>query len=244
MQLSSPQVREQQTMPANGKMYIAGRGGAVDANQIAHVHVHRDAASQHVAARRRARAGVPDSRRRRLVDDAWRWQAGRRRGIAGGSSKPGATGCSTSSPPWKRAAAGDHRSRAVRPRRRELVTALERVYAALDDEARFRARRSSPWRGLRQPHLHRRHPQFRPPPRAEPRVVDLPGRRARRAARAERRRQVHPALDRRDAPEAVVRAGALRRRSPRPEPAPRCAPASACWPRSLHLSGAVRRART
>ena len=34
MQLSSPQVREQQTMPANGKMYIAGRGGAVDANQI------------------------------------------------------------------------------------------------------------------------------------------------------------------------------------------------------------------
>ena len=101
MQLSSPQVRDQQTMPANGKMYIAGRGGAVDANQILSVHVHRDAPSQHVAARRRARAGVPDSRRRRLVDDAWRWQAGRRRGVAGGSSKPGATVCSTISPPWK-----------------------------------------------------------------------------------------------------------------------------------------------
>ena len=31
MQLSSPQVRDQQDMPANGKIYIAGRGPAVDA---------------------------------------------------------------------------------------------------------------------------------------------------------------------------------------------------------------------
>ena len=33
MQLSSPQMREQQTMPANGNLYIAGRGAAVPANQ-------------------------------------------------------------------------------------------------------------------------------------------------------------------------------------------------------------------
>ena len=41
MQLSSPQMREQQTMPANGKLYIAGRGGAVDAESDAHVRTSR-----------------------------------------------------------------------------------------------------------------------------------------------------------------------------------------------------------
>jgi hypothetical protein len=34
MQLTSPQVREQQAMPANGNFYIAGRGGAVAANSV------------------------------------------------------------------------------------------------------------------------------------------------------------------------------------------------------------------
>ena len=33
MRLSSPQVRDQQDMPANGKTYIAGRGPGIDANQ-------------------------------------------------------------------------------------------------------------------------------------------------------------------------------------------------------------------
>ena len=114
MQLSSPQMREQQTMPANGKLYIAGRGGAVDANQTLDIPLRGDAPSQHVAARRGARARVPDPRRRRVVDRSWREQAGRRRGSTAGARDQARWPVRRAHCARRRAAAGPRRSRAVR----------------------------------------------------------------------------------------------------------------------------------
>ena len=80
-----------------------------------------------------------------------------------------------------------------------------------------------------EPPLHRRQPQLRPPPRAEPRVADRRSRHDHRAPRAQRRRQVDAALDRRD-PAASPRAAALRYGDVGPPSgrAARCARGSAC----------------
>jgi hypothetical protein len=134
MQLSSPQLREQQTMPANGKTYIAGRGGAVEANQILtfvftgmphHRTWPRDVAlglaflilaggAWSTMRGGSTRAAVEDRRREletrrdRLFDELAALEGGQRQGTVD--------------------------SEQFTRRRRELVTALEQVYAALDDE--------------------------------------------------------------------------------------------------------------
>ena len=133
MQLSSPQLREQQTMPANGKTYIAGRGGTVAANQTLtfafsgmphHRTWPRDVAlglaflilaggAWSTMRGGGTRAAVKDRRREletrrdRLFDELTALESGQR-GTVG--------------------------SEQFTLRRRELVTALEQVYAALDDE--------------------------------------------------------------------------------------------------------------
>ena len=231
MQLSSPQMPEQQTMPANGKLYIAGRGGAVPAGTVLRVHVLRAAAPLHLAAQPRARARAADPRRRRVVDRSRRERAGRRDGqrrelearrdrlfdeltALEGEQRAGPV-----DPEQLRGAPARAGGRARTGLRRAGRRGRGRRRASV--EARAWTSTPSPSRG---------HPQFRPPPRAEPRVADLPGRRDRRAARAERRRQVHAAVDRRDAARAVRRAGALRRRTRRATAGRRCAAASACWP--------------
>ena len=108
------------------------RGGG---RSDAHVHVRGAAASPHVAAQRGARARVPDPRRRRVVDRARREHAGRRRGSTAGARGQARPSVRRARRPRRRAAAG-HSSipSSYAMRRRELVAALEQVYAALDDE--------------------------------------------------------------------------------------------------------------
>ena len=134
MQLSSPQMPEQQTMPANGNLYIAGRGGPVPAGTVLRFAFsgmpHQATWPRNVAlalallilaggAWSGFRAGSAGSgrdrerrrleeRRDRLFDELTALEE---------SHREGATD------PLHYAA-----------RRRELVTALERVYAALDEE--------------------------------------------------------------------------------------------------------------
>jgi len=134
VQLASPQMPEQQTMPANGKLYIAGRGGAVGANTVLtftlsglphHTTWPRDAAlalaflilaggawstvrgGSGKSARQDRRRSL-ETRRDRLFDELTALELEHRQGISDGAH--------------------------YAARRRELVTALERVYAALDDE--------------------------------------------------------------------------------------------------------------
>jgi hypothetical protein len=130
--LSSPQMPEQQTMPANGKLYIAGRGPALQAGQTLTFAFdnmpHYSTWPRNVALalavlilaagafsiRAGRRAGRQDRRREleirrdRLFDELTALEGDQRHG------------------------AGDPGHYATR--RRELVTALEQVYAALDDE--------------------------------------------------------------------------------------------------------------
>jgi hypothetical protein len=134
MQLSSPQVRDQQDMPANGKTYIAGRGPAVDANQTLTLNFtgmpHHSTWPRDIALGLaflilavgawstfkggNKRAGVEDRRRsletRRdgLFDELAALEGGHRQGLVDAEQ--------------------------FAARRRELVAALEQVYAALDDD--------------------------------------------------------------------------------------------------------------
>jgi hypothetical protein len=133
MQLTSPQMPEQQTMPANGKFYIAGRGPAVEASQVLtfafsnlphHSTWPRDVAlalafliiaggawSTVRGGRRTAQDDHRrelEARRDRLFDELTALETDDRQGTADPSH--------------------------YAARRRELVTALEQVYAALDDE--------------------------------------------------------------------------------------------------------------
>jgi hypothetical protein len=134
MQLSSPQMREQQTMPANGNMYIAGRGGPVAAGTVL----------------RFAFSGMPHYST---------WPRNVALGLAllilaGGAWSSVRTGGASTVREVQRRALEERRDRLFdelaaleasprdgpvddthyAARRRELVTALERVYAALDDE--------------------------------------------------------------------------------------------------------------
>lgn len=137
MQLASPQVAEQRTMPAQGNLYIAGRGPAVPAGQTLRFHFtgvpHHASwprnltlglavllllAGAWAAVRPAARTSVPDAaaerrsleeRRDRLFEELAALE-GRQRAEAVDSVR-------------------------YAERRRELVDALERVYSALDDEA-------------------------------------------------------------------------------------------------------------
>jgi hypothetical protein len=134
LQLSSPQMGDQQTMPANGNLYIAGRGPAVAAGAVLRFAFsglpHHSAWPRNVAlglallilvggawsAFRGVGVATPrdgqrrelEVRRDRLFDELTALEASHRDGKA----DPEHYGT----------------------RRRELVAALERVYAALDDE--------------------------------------------------------------------------------------------------------------
>jgi len=134
MQLSSPQMPEQQTMPANGNLYIAGRGGAVPAGTVM----------------RFAFSGMPHA-------STWPRNTALALALlilAGGAWSTIRTGTVRTAREVHRreledrrdrlfdelaALEASHRDGAADPqhyaaRRHELVTALERVYAALDDE--------------------------------------------------------------------------------------------------------------
>jgi len=138
LQLSSPQMPEQQTMPANGKTYIAGRGPAVEAGKVLtfafsglphHSTWPRDSAlllaflilaggawsTVRVGSKRTAQPGQRrelEVRRDQLFEDLTALEAAHREGTADPALYP--------------------------VRRRELVAALEQVYAALDDEVAVR----------------------------------------------------------------------------------------------------------
>jgi hypothetical protein len=135
MQLASPQVAEQRTMPAEGNLYIAGRGGAVRAGDV--MRFRLSGMPHHSTWPRNLTLALVASI---LVAGAWAAvrpgavlsrQADQRRQLEGSRDRlfDELTALETS-----------HRDQAVdaeryTERRRELVLALERVYAALDDEA-------------------------------------------------------------------------------------------------------------
>ena len=134
MQLSSPQVPEQQTMPANGKLYIAGRGPSLQANQtltFAFSHMpHYSTWPRNLALGLAALilvggafSTIRDGSRRSAQQDRRRELEVRRDRLFEELT----------------ALEAEHRQGAGDPghypaRRRELVTALEQVYAALDDD--------------------------------------------------------------------------------------------------------------
>jgi hypothetical protein len=133
LQLQSPQMPEQQTMPANGNMYIAGRGPALQAGQALRFNFsgmpHHPTWPRNVAlvlAFAILAGGAWSSFRpggKRVALDVQRKQLEGRRDRLFDEL----TVLETS-----------HRDGTVDPqryaeRRRELVTALERVYTALDD---------------------------------------------------------------------------------------------------------------
>jgi hypothetical protein len=135
MQLSSPQVRDQQTMPANGNLYIAGRGGAVPANSVLRFAFsgmpHASVWPRNIA------LGLAV-----LILAGGAWSAFR--GAAGGTARDG----HRRELETRRdrlfdeltALEASHRDGKADPehygnRRRELVAALEGIYAVLDDEA-------------------------------------------------------------------------------------------------------------
>jgi hypothetical protein len=133
MELSSPQVAEQRTMPAQGHLYIAGRGGPVQAGETLRFHLtgvpHHATWPRNLAL---VLAGVV------LAAGIW---------AAASPRRPGPRGT-----PRRRQLESErdrllhelavlevrHRSREVDPeqyahRRGELVSALETIYGALED---------------------------------------------------------------------------------------------------------------
>ena len=138
MQLTSPQMPEQQTMPANGNVYIAGRGGMVQAGEVL----------------RFAFSGLPHHStwvRDMVLVVAFLILAGG----AWSSIGAGASGGGEHAPRRELEARRDalfdeltaleaaHRdtpgdAAQYAARRRDLVSALEQVYSALDEEVALR----------------------------------------------------------------------------------------------------------
>ena len=134
MQLSSPQLRDQQDMPANGKTYIAGRGPAVAANQTLTLNFtglpHHSTWPRDIALGLAflilaggAWSTFKGTNTRAAVEDRRRSLETRRDGLFDELA----------------ALEGEHRQGLVDPeqfaaRRHELVSALEQIYAALDDD--------------------------------------------------------------------------------------------------------------
>jgi hypothetical protein len=134
MQLSSPQIRDQQDMPANGKLYIAGRGPAVDANQT--LTLNFTGLPHHSTWPRDVALGLAF-----LILAGGAWSTFR-----GGNKRPGVEDRRrsletrrdslfdelTALETGQQQGQGDPEQCAER--RRELVAALEQVYAALDED--------------------------------------------------------------------------------------------------------------
>jgi hypothetical protein len=134
MQLSSPQMPEQQTMPANGHLYVAGRGGALAAGSV--LRFAFSGMPYHSVWPRNVALGLA-----LLILAGGAWSAfrgagtvtardGQRRELEARRDRlfDELTALEAS----HRDAKSDPEHYATR--RRELVTALERIYAALDDE--------------------------------------------------------------------------------------------------------------
>ena len=240
LQLLSPQMADHREMAAQGQTYIVGQGPAPSAAGHDVVQLHRASAS--------CRSGRAIWRCVLAVVDA------------------SAPACREALRPGRPAAAEQARRRRSQAKRDRLfaeLTSLEEQHRAPCDRPvtlRVRAARADRGAGtrlrgdgrgsgcvMRLPpsmdftlaHLHRRLASLRPPPRARTRSRCHAERgRDRRAARPERRRQVHAPVDRRHAARAVVRTRPLRRRTPRAMPAARCARASACSGTTCTLPGA------
>jgi hypothetical protein len=134
MELASPQVTEQRTMPAQGHLYIAGRGGAVQAGEV--LRFHFTGVPHHPTWPRNLALALAVLI---LAGGAWsaigssgsrRQQAAERRQLEARREQL-----------FEELGALEvqHRDQRMDPehyaaRRRELVAALEAVYAALDDE--------------------------------------------------------------------------------------------------------------
>lgn len=134
MELTSPQIVEQRTMPAQGHLYIAGRGGPVQAGET--LRFHFTGVPHHPTWPRNLVLGLAV-----LILAAGVWAAV----SSGGSRRREASRHRQLQADRDRlfheltTLETRHRAREVDPeqyalRRRELVSALETVYAALDDD--------------------------------------------------------------------------------------------------------------
>ena len=200
MQLESPQITEQREMRPRAD-YIVGQGPAFTAGATLSFSFtglpHEPLWPRNVA----LALAVGDPRRRRLGEPA-------RRRCRGGAIARASSSSSAARQLFAELAALEEQHRAG-----TVDAGALRRSAAPSWSPRSNAStpRSTPGCLTSRPHglhvaqLRRRLAPLRPPPRAQPRVVPLRRRRDRRAARAERRRQVDAALDRRDAARAVVR---------------------------------------
>jgi hypothetical protein len=135
MQLASAQVAEQRTMPAEGNLYIAGRGGAVKAGEVMRFRFsgmpHHPTWPRNVALALVASILAAGAWAAVRPGAALNGQVDQRKQLEGSRDRlfDELAALETS-----------HRDQAVdaeryTERRRELVLALERVYAALDEEA-------------------------------------------------------------------------------------------------------------
>ena len=133
MQLASPQIAEQRTMPAQGNLYIAGRGGPVRAGEVLRFHFtnvpHHPTWPRNVALVLAV-----------LVLAGGVWSAFRPRGARSEvAAKRGVLEAHRDQLFEELSTLETDRGRNDDPeeyalRRRELVAALEEVYAQLDDE--------------------------------------------------------------------------------------------------------------
>jgi hypothetical protein len=138
MELASPQVSEQRTMPAQGNLYIAGRGGPVPAGEV--LRFHFTGVPHHATWPRNLAIALAVLI---LAGGAWsalgsseshRQQAAERRQLEARRDRLFDELATLETTQRERAMDPEHYA----ARRRELVSALEAVYAALDDEAALR----------------------------------------------------------------------------------------------------------
>ena len=141
MQLNSPQMPEQRTMPANGNLYIAGRGGEVPAGQP--LRFAFSGLPHHATWPRDLALALAFLI---LVGGAWStWRSGALTGTARTSHRRRELESRRDTLfDQLTALESRHREGAVPPdeygrQRRDLVTELEQVYAALDEAAVPRA---------------------------------------------------------------------------------------------------------
>jgi hypothetical protein len=134
MELASPQVTEQRTMPAQGNLYIAGRGGAVQAGEV--LRFHFTCVPHHATWPRNLALALAVLI---LAGGAWsaigssgsrRQQAAERRQLEARREQLFEELGALEVQRRDQRMDPDHYA----ARRQELVAALEAVYAALDDE--------------------------------------------------------------------------------------------------------------
>ena len=230
MQLDSPQFSQHREVKAEADTYILGQGPGLDAGGLLTINVsglpHHPLWPRNLAL---ALAAV--------ILGAGIWASARPGRAAAAESRAAPGPPREARSPVRRP--GQRRGAAAQParspsdryqtRRAELVRALERIYAELDEDRGGRSHVRP--HGLHVADVRRRLASFRPPARAHAGVVPLrcggrPG-----AARAQRGRQVDASLHHLDAARAVVRPGPLWRaprlgwrvaqgahRAPRPRP--------------------------